>query len=211
MSTSKLDDILGVNSDNVEPAEPSEPVSVDSTPQEDLTEEKTEVKSESKEDKEEKSVDKKPKEENKPTAEPKSEGKKSSESKEKPKESVKKETKTTKQEEQKDKDAQKSKQVNKVSKDVKAEEANPLREYVDTTIVETDTSEYPFKVILPNPVSLYRGPSLELRSRCVGGLIEVLGAPDSNGFSPITFVRSEFGKVKGYIRLPKEELNKWKH
>lgn len=219
MSTNKLDDILGVTAETVEPAETSETKVADSTTHQDESDNKS-VESKNKTNVEEKPVDKKPKEVTKTAAETKSQGQKSSESKEKSKKVEKEpetaeDSKQVKQDVNKDKDKQKSKQVEKVSKDDEAtqnkDEANPLREYVDKQNVEPAASEYPFKVMLPNPVPTYRGPSMELQSRYVGGLIEVLGDSDKNGFTPVTYVRSEFGKVKGYIRLPKEAIRRWKH
>lgn len=84
-----------------------------------------------------------------------------------------------------------------------SEEELPLRKY------EVDVKEiYPIRIFPTAHIPVYRGPSLSLRIKDFGGAMYVLDEPDANGFSPVSFVRSEYGTVKGYIRLTKEVIQK---
>ena len=92
------------------------------------------------------------------------------------------------------------------------DEGDVIRDYTISEHTQVNEAEspvsYPIKIVPSNHVAIYRGPSTSLRMRDFGGCIEVLGAPDSNGFSPVRFFRSEFGMVRGYIRMSKEVINK---
>lgn len=64
------------------------------------------------------------------------------------------------------------------------------------------------KLKLPKPVTIYRGPNTTFGGKSFGGVVEVIGATDEAGFTPVAYVRAGFGKTTGYIRLTKGDMDR---
>lgn len=115
-------------------------------------------------------------------------------------------TKSTKKEEKaKKEDAKSVKDVNQVDEVDEVDE--DVVEPKPRIPLSSNTNEVKTRRLkLKRPTVIYRGPSFEFAGRTFGGTVELIGPTDSAGFTPVSFVRSGFGLVSGYIRLTKEEI-----
>lgn len=92
-------------------------------------------------------------------------------------------------------------------KEAKKEDKENTEDNKSTKQNPENDESYPRRIKIAVPTTVYRGPHINLGGKPVGGLVTVTG-PDVNGFTPVEYVRSGFGKCKGYIRLPKEARRK---